>query len=243
MRGTTRLSALVVLFFELQVSANRRTLSISATHLDSKSINGQGRIRAADEIHDVRNRVSRDIQIHSRAAHASNNIHDAARHERLVDASHAMQARGRNVTLPSRDQQNVTTEGGGAAIKYVADMNATALQYGMVDVLSRSQGVIYYAALSGLIFICGLCLCGFWMLLWPTYHIESLASTTTASSCTNTLPAHPLSYPAQPEYLDFQCPIGNGPGDLVQVTLPDGNTMEVTVPPGVYGGMPFSVEV
>lgn len=46
-----------------------------------------------------------------------------------------------------------------------------------------------------------------------------------------------------PQYLDFQCPQGMGPGDLVQVTLPNGDSMQVTVPPNVYGGMMFSVEV
>lgn len=46
-----------------------------------------------------------------------------------------------------------------------------------------------------------------------------------------------------PEYLDFKCPAKNGPGDLVQVTLPDGTSLQVTIPDGVHGGMNFSVQV
>jgi len=46
-----------------------------------------------------------------------------------------------------------------------------------------------------------------------------------------------------PAYMDFQCPMGSFPGELVQVTLPDGSPLQVTIPDGVYGGMNFSVEV
>lgn len=53
----------------------------------------------------------------------------------------------------------------------------------------------------------------------------------------------PVVVSAPPEYLDFQCPYGSGPGDLVEVPLPDGTSMQVTVPPGIGAGMFFSVQV
>lgn len=47
----------------------------------------------------------------------------------------------------------------------------------------------------------------------------------------------------QPEYLDFQCPVGSGPGDLVEVPLPDGTSRQVYIPDNIYAGMFFSVQV
>jgi len=89
-------------------------------------------------------------------------------------------------------------------------------------------------ALFGMILFCGICICSIWhSFFWSVgsededewSHRGSLASAYT------------------PEYLDFQCPPGNEAGDLVEVNLPDGTLMQVTVPPGVYGGMNFSVQV
>lgn len=47
--------------------------------------------------------------------------------------------------------------------------------------------------------------------------------------------------PQGPRFVDFQCPAGFGPGDLVQVPLPNGASKRVRIPPGVKSGMMFSV--
>lgn len=46
-----------------------------------------------------------------------------------------------------------------------------------------------------------------------------------------------------PEYVDFECPAGVGPGDKVEVPLPHGEVKQVVVPAGVHAGMKFSVDV
>lgn len=51
----------------------------------------------------------------------------------------------------------------------------------------------------------------------------------------------PMGY--EPQFMEFACPTGYGPGNVVEVDLPDGTAMQVTVPAGVYSGDTFQVQI